>query len=105
MKGKTKAEQIAAFLKQAGKRRYTAEQVAKKVGYCAGYVKMFGCWKEYRKQFTRPTVEERVSDYLSNVGNTIPPLKEIATVCKCDMSTIYETASWKAHVKKNKPLP
>jgi len=105
MKGKTKAEQVAAFLKKAGKRRYTAEQVAEQCGCCAGYVAMFDCWKEYQKQFIKPTADERVHEYLSTVGNTIPPLKEVAIACKCDISTVVRTPSWKTHVKKYKSLP
>ena len=65
MKCKTKAEQIEAFLKKAGKKRYTAEQVAEAVGCADGYVRMFDCWGKYQKQFIRPTAEKRVQEYLT----------------------------------------
>ena len=35
-KSESKKEQVAAFLKKAGKKQYTAEQVAKKHDCCAG---------------------------------------------------------------------
>ena len=99
----TAEERVAAFLKNKT-RRYTAEQVAEKCDCCAGYVRMFDSWKEYQKQFIEPTADERVQEYLSNVGKTIPPLNVIAAACKCDMSTVVRTPSWRAHVKRNKLL-
>ena len=98
-------EQVAAFLKKAGKKRYTARQVAEKVGYCDGYIKMFNCWKEYRKQFVVPTADERVREYLSGIGKSIPLVREVADACKCDMSTVRESDSWRTHKRQLKTLP
>ena len=107
MKGKTKAQRVAAFLKKAGKKRYTAGEVATKCGCSAGYVKdHLDCWKRYRKQFVEPTTDELVRKYLSGVGKTIPRVRDVAEACNNrDPSVIMATPSWRAHVKKYKPYP
>ena len=66
---------------------------------------MFDCWGEYQKQFIKPTADERVQEYLSNVGKTIPSLKDVADACKCDIATVSKMPSWRNHVKKRKSLP
>jgi hypothetical protein len=95
LKVKTKAEQVAEFLKKAGKKRYTARQVAEKIDCSTGYVKdHLDCWKEYRKQFVEPITDELVRDFLSGVGKTIPRVSNVSEACRNrDPSVIMETPS------------
>ena len=106
MKGKTKAQRVAVFLKKAGKTRYTAVQVAEKCGCCAEYVMGFASWKKYQKQFDTPR-QERVKNFLDTVWDE--PQKhtagQVAKHCDCTIIYVYRQDTWKAYQKHRKRVP